>query len=322
MANHSTSDAPAPEAERCATCGSVYRDDHTEFRSPGASFHRWNPAPEAEQRDACETCDGTQGVPGNENVIERVVMCDYCHARLMDRRNKPATAPPPSGASSDNFIPAEGWMLAPEHAKKEIDALRAEKELLESDLCENGHHTHAECSEACSCWGQGKSLIEQSEARADAAMAECDRLTRLVSCPPVVTRELARAREGRNKAEAELLAFKRETANENTCVVHPKTILRIGCNACAEAAEAERDGLTKWGSAEQAAHLSWKASAHATLEKVRELRAERDALARIVEEVAAPGVEFDDDRCRYVAVQLDRNLWDEMKTKARAEEGK
>jgi len=29
-------------------------------------------------RDACELCDGTQGTPGNENIIEGVVVCDYC----------------------------------------------------------------------------------------------------------------------------------------------------------------------------------------------------------------------------------------------------
>lgn len=31
--------------------------------------------------DDCEICDGVRGgVPGNENVIDGVVMCDYCHA--------------------------------------------------------------------------------------------------------------------------------------------------------------------------------------------------------------------------------------------------
>jgi hypothetical protein len=44
------------------------------------------------------------------------------------------------------------------------------------------------------------------------ARKEEERLTRLVSAPPVVTRELARAREGRDKAEAELKAAREEIA--------------------------------------------------------------------------------------------------------------
>lgn len=43
-----------------------------------------------------------------------------------------------------------------------------------------------------------------------AAEDEVARLTRLTACPPVVTRELARAREGRNKAEAECDALHSE----------------------------------------------------------------------------------------------------------------
>lgn len=35
------------------------------------------------------------------------------------------------------------------------------------DLCENGHATHEECTEACSCVGSGKSRIEIAEARAE-----------------------------------------------------------------------------------------------------------------------------------------------------------
>jgi hypothetical protein len=32
-------------------------------------------------RDACEICGGLRGgVPGNENRVNDVVMCDYCHA--------------------------------------------------------------------------------------------------------------------------------------------------------------------------------------------------------------------------------------------------
>lgn len=34
--------------------------------------------------DGCEVCGGTKGgVPGNENVIEGIVMCDYCHSDQM-----------------------------------------------------------------------------------------------------------------------------------------------------------------------------------------------------------------------------------------------
>lgn len=33
------------------------------------------------RRDNCEICGGTRGgVLGNENRVEGVVMCDYCHA--------------------------------------------------------------------------------------------------------------------------------------------------------------------------------------------------------------------------------------------------
>lgn len=31
-------------------------------------------------RDDCETCDGTRGIRGNENIIGGKVICDYCHA--------------------------------------------------------------------------------------------------------------------------------------------------------------------------------------------------------------------------------------------------
>lgn len=39
-----------------------------------------------QERDACSVCHGSKGgVPGNENIIEGVTMCDYCHAEHMDR---------------------------------------------------------------------------------------------------------------------------------------------------------------------------------------------------------------------------------------------
>lgn len=34
-------------------------------------------------RDNCETCDGRDGVRGNENIVDGVVMCDYCHANTL-----------------------------------------------------------------------------------------------------------------------------------------------------------------------------------------------------------------------------------------------
>jgi hypothetical protein len=49
---------------------------------------------------------------------------------------------------------------------------------------------------------------------------ECERLTRLAACPPVVTRELARARKGRDKAEGERDALRRiieEVPHERNC---------------------------------------------------------------------------------------------------------
>ena len=31
--------------------------------------------------DGCEICEGSRGgIKGNENVVDGVVMCDYCHA--------------------------------------------------------------------------------------------------------------------------------------------------------------------------------------------------------------------------------------------------
>ncbi len=33
--------------------------------------------------DNCEICDGTRGVPGIENRIEGLTVCDYCHADMI-----------------------------------------------------------------------------------------------------------------------------------------------------------------------------------------------------------------------------------------------
>lgn len=38
-------------------------------------------------KDACEVCRGEcGGVPGNENIVDGKVMCDYCHARKIENR--------------------------------------------------------------------------------------------------------------------------------------------------------------------------------------------------------------------------------------------
>lgn len=37
------------------------------------------------EKDACEICHGESGgTPGNENIIEGKVVCDYCHAKMME----------------------------------------------------------------------------------------------------------------------------------------------------------------------------------------------------------------------------------------------
>lgn len=38
-------------------------------------------------RDDCESCNGARGgVPGNENLVDGALICDYCHADLLQRR--------------------------------------------------------------------------------------------------------------------------------------------------------------------------------------------------------------------------------------------
>lgn len=37
------------------------------------------------KHDNCEMCMGIKGrTPGNENVIDGIVVCDYCHSILME----------------------------------------------------------------------------------------------------------------------------------------------------------------------------------------------------------------------------------------------
>lgn len=66
----------------------------------------------------------------------------------------------------------------------DVLALRERVRVLEAEVaglktgpffCENGHHTHDDCTEKCSCAGQGKSQIEEAKARAaslEAALRE------------------------------------------------------------------------------------------------------------------------------------------------------
>lgn len=40
---------------------------------------------ETTKRDKCERCKGEKGgTPGNENIIDGQIVCDYCHAEMMD----------------------------------------------------------------------------------------------------------------------------------------------------------------------------------------------------------------------------------------------
>ena len=31
----------------------------------------------------CQCCNGTRGVPGNENVFGNSILCDYCHSDIV-----------------------------------------------------------------------------------------------------------------------------------------------------------------------------------------------------------------------------------------------
>jgi hypothetical protein len=61
-------------------------------------------------KDACEICKGERGgVPGNENVVEGVTMCDYCHAeRMMDREEIEMKPLPEYG----DHMTVEEWLAA------------------------------------------------------------------------------------------------------------------------------------------------------------------------------------------------------------------
>ena len=50
------------------------------------------------------------------------------------------------------------------------------------------------------------------------------------------------------------------------------------------------------------------------------LRAENERLRRLLSEVAEGGVEFADERVRYVAVQIDRETWAEVLALAKGDD--
>lgn len=36
----------------------------------------------SQEKDACEECRGESGgIPGNENIVDGIILCDYCHAK-------------------------------------------------------------------------------------------------------------------------------------------------------------------------------------------------------------------------------------------------
>ena len=60
-----------PREDACIVCG-------------GTKWVQSMTEPTESTLDNCELCGGRNGgVPGNENVIEGVVVCDYCSATLL-----------------------------------------------------------------------------------------------------------------------------------------------------------------------------------------------------------------------------------------------
>lgn len=68
----------------------------------------------------------------------------------------------------------------------ERDRLREERDSLaeQLDSCENGHKSHADCTEACNCVGSGKSRIEVAEAKAEHAQERLDAVHGLLTGQP------------------------------------------------------------------------------------------------------------------------------------------
>ena len=63
--------------EDCGLCGGFGRHEYGAcVRCKGGGLVSY-------PRDKCEVCHGRNGgVPGNENIVDGVVMCDYCHANV------------------------------------------------------------------------------------------------------------------------------------------------------------------------------------------------------------------------------------------------
>ncbi len=73
--------------------------------------------------DECQLCLGAKGgVPGNENVVRGLVMCDYCHALLAPafaEERRAATVP------SDGEIYAAASFLSPQYRRGYLEGLTA-----------------------------------------------------------------------------------------------------------------------------------------------------------------------------------------------------
>lgn len=51
--------------------------------------HRARTAKRAPKKDNCSRCHGERGgVPGNENIVNGVVLCDYCHSDDIRKEDK------------------------------------------------------------------------------------------------------------------------------------------------------------------------------------------------------------------------------------------
>jgi hypothetical protein len=79
-------DAIDDAIQYAAICG--YVNGRLDFETPSAAPRKADAAIAGEHaRDNCKLCLGAKGgVPGNENVIGGVVVCDYCTSTLMDMK--------------------------------------------------------------------------------------------------------------------------------------------------------------------------------------------------------------------------------------------
>lgn len=65
--------------ENCGLCGGYGKHEYgTCTRCRGGGLVSY-------PRDNCQICHGEKGgVPGNENIVDSTVMCDYCHSAHME----------------------------------------------------------------------------------------------------------------------------------------------------------------------------------------------------------------------------------------------